>query len=231
MAKQAVFEPIIPARPRALSDTARKCIENRIEQLISVLDVHDAPTDDEPDNDGEGSIGWPEDVNQDRALKASSNDDVGVIFGPDREADGCDAEPSLGSSGCTYDADYFNQDGWAAGGRDDAEGDEHDGREPDVDDEYEMGWPEMIDQERARRPMKGAISMGGDQWWPAYCEGEPSLGSVEQIDQRGWSRGGTRDLEEQCEDEGHDSDSEADIEADLEPPSAPFELVQREPVP
>jgi len=212
---QANSQPNTPARQRALSPAKRKRIESRIEELIAVLDAQDAPTedmeeggDDEPDNDREGSLGWTEDYNQDRAIKACLND-AGVICGPDREADESDSEPSLGSCGGTYDAEYFDQRGWAGGSTNDAEGDEHDGREPDEDGEYEMGWPDLIDQERAARSMRGTVNLGGDQWWPAYCEGEPSLGSSEQIDQRGWSRGGTRDLEHEhdgrepeCEDEG-----------------------------
>src|SRR4051794_14873365 len=44
------------------------------------------------------------------------------------------------------DADYFNQKDWAGGAMNDAEGDEHDGREPDVDEEPDLGWPEMTNQ-------------------------------------------------------------------------------------
>jgi hypothetical protein len=100
---QANAQPIIPASARALSPKNRKLIEDRIEGLIAVLDAQDAPNeeledggDDEPDNEGEGSLGWPEDANQDRAIKACTNDDAGLIWGPDREADNADDEPSLG---------------------------------------------------------------------------------------------------------------------------------------
>src|SRR5690349_12425519 len=110
MAKQAVEQLITPAHPRALTAARRERIENRIEKLIAVLDAQDSPTedlepggDDEPDNDGEASLGWPEEKNQDRAIKACTKDDGSVIFGPDREGDDCDLEPSLGSFGGTYD--------------------------------------------------------------------------------------------------------------------------------
>ena len=39
----------------------------------------------------------------------------------------------------------------STGATDDAEGDEHDGREPDSDNEYELGWPEMVNQDRATK--------------------------------------------------------------------------------
>ncbi len=213
------------ANSHSITPDRRKRIEDRIEQLISVLDAQDAPAedledggDDEPDESTEPSLGWTEDINQDRAIKACTNDDAGVIFGPDREGDDCDAEPSLGSLGCTYDADYFDQRGWAGGASNDAEGDEHDGREPDVDDEPELGWPAMINQDRA---IKSCASYDS-----GFDGGEPSLGSCENVNQTSWGRGPSRDLEEQCEDEGFDSDSEPDIEADREPPMPPFELAQ-----
>jgi len=97
MTKQAVEQHITPAHPRVLTPQARKRIEGRIETLIAVLDAQDAPAedledgaDDEPDSDGEGSLGWPEDKDQDRALKNCLSDDGGVIFGPDREGDDAD---------------------------------------------------------------------------------------------------------------------------------------------
>ncbi len=45
-----------------------------------------------------------------------------------------DGEPSLGSV-----SNYLDQRSWSIGGTDDAEGDEHDGREPD-DSEPSLGW-------------------------------------------------------------------------------------------
>jgi hypothetical protein len=159
-------------------------------------------------------------MNQDHALKNCTNDDAGVLLGPDCEGDDCDSEPSLASRGGTCDADYFDQRHWAGGAMNDAEGDEHDGREPDFDDEYEMGWPEMIDQERAARSVRGTVELGGNQWWPAYCDGEPSLGSSEQIDQRGWSRGGTRDLE--AEHDGREPQGDDEPDTDCGDSGAPF---------
>ncbi|MBV8799752.1 MAG: hypothetical protein JO208_08100 [Alphaproteobacteria bacterium] len=183
------------ANSHSITPERRKRIEDRIELLIGVLDAQDAPTEELED------IGDQEPDN-------------------DGEGDDCDAEPSLGSRGSTYDADYFDQRHWAGGAMNDAEGDEHDGREPDEDGEQEIGWPEMVNQERALNHCRDGGGWGG----------EPSLGSVECVDQRRWAAGGTAesrvDLEEQCEDEGHDSDSEPDTAADLEAPCAPFQLVQ-----
>jgi hypothetical protein len=112
MTKQAVEQHSTPAHPRALTPQARKRIEGRIETLIAVLDAQDAPAEDledggdhEPDPDGEPALGWPEDKDQDRAIKNCTNDDAGMIFGPDREGDDADSELSLGSRGSTFDAD------------------------------------------------------------------------------------------------------------------------------
>jgi len=227
MAKQAVFEPITPARPRALTPSKRKRIEHRIEELIAVLDAEDAPledledgADEEPDDDGEGSLGWADDKNQERALKNCVGESV-MVCGPDREGGDSDLEPSLASRGCTYDADYFNQENWAAGSNDDdREKDAGDEGESGQDEDHDLGWPEMVNQARATVPPAwGSLSCGD--------ESESSLGSLDgEMNQAKWSRGSRSDLEEQCEDEGHDSDSEPDIEADREPNSAPFELVQ-----
>ena len=143
------------------------------------------------------------------------------------EADGdSDLEPSLAENGIVrgvptgHDIEYDPADPPAHEGIDDNELDGSDGtglegNEPDI------GWPEMVDQERALRHCRdGQCGFGP----------EPSLGSLECIDQRRWAAGGTLesrvDLEEQCEDEGHDSDSEPDIDADREPRATPFELNQ-----
>ena len=127
--QQTKIQPIMPAASRALSSTRRQRIEDRIERLISVLDAQDAPSedrensgDDEPDGDGEPSLGWGTDKNQERALK---NCLVGncPVFGPDCEDDDSDLEPSLGSFGGTFDGDYSNQERWAWGGDDEREHD------------------------------------------------------------------------------------------------------------
>jgi len=135
-----------------------------------------------------------------------------------------DLEPSLaGTSG--DDREYDPADPPANEGIDENELDGSDstgleGKEP------ELGWPEMVNQERALKAGGSSASVGPGQW-VAAPDGEPSLGSLDgEINQANWSRGSRSDIEEQCEDEGHDSDREPDTEADREPSCAPFKLVQ-----
>ena len=86
------------------------------------------------------------------------------------ELDESDREPSLGAAenhvmgsppgiwaiDGQYRSPSGNQTDWAQGNRDECEGDEHDGREPDVedegaptgDDEPSLGWTEYVDQTR-----------------------------------------------------------------------------------
>lgn len=68
----------------------------------------------------------------------------------DDEDDGAD-EPSLAGRGATYDAEYFNQEAYASGSNDDCEGDEHDGREPDVDEEPSLAHTNDVNQEKATK--------------------------------------------------------------------------------
>jgi hypothetical protein len=82
----------------------------------------------EPDVDDEPALGWPEDVNQARALRSCLHSYAG------------EPEPSLGALGAGYDAERFDQRRWSEGSRKDLE-DEHDGREPDVDDEPSLASP------------------------------------------------------------------------------------------
>ena len=99
----------------------------------------------------------------------------------------------------------MNQTRWSKGDASDLE-DEHDGREPDVDDEdggddeWELGWTYL-------QTRSGTYSV--NPWW-AVADGECSLGSTTSINQLRWASGRNDDTEEQCEDEGA-------IDADLEP--------------
>jgi hypothetical protein len=89
----------------------------------------------------------------------------------DAELDECDSEPSLGSIEMhpnPYEtmADHLRtQELWAIGATNDAEGDEHDGREPEDDSEPSLGsFDGLVDQHAA---------------WTAsalQCDSEPSLG-------------------------------------------------------
>ncbi|MBZ0217512.1 MAG: hypothetical protein K8F25_13220 [Fimbriimonadaceae bacterium] len=110
-------------------------------------------------------------------------------------------EPSLGS---TLSMDQAH---WSKGGTDDCE-EEHDGREPDCDDEdgnddeWELGWTDL-----QARTGKYIYGLG---WYVA--DGEPSLASMNRLNQTYWWQGrNDDDREEQCEDEGAiDTDKEPD---------------------
>ena len=113
----------------------RRRIAAAIEAMINALDaiedpdaegqVDDGPIDDDelegPEVDDEPSLGATEHINQNLAWRVTFEQ----AFLPD-------GEPSLGS------LDRIDQTKWASGGTDDRE-DEHDGREPDVDDEPSLG--------------------------------------------------------------------------------------------
>jgi hypothetical protein len=111
----------------------------------------------------------------------------------------------------------MNQAHWSKGGTDDCE-DEHDGREPDCDDEdggddeWELGWTDL--QARTGRYVLGP-------GWYYASDGEPSLGSTTSLNQLHWSKGKNDDLEDEhdgredcCEDEGAQCDDEGEIEHD-----------------
>jgi len=81
---------------------------------------------------------------------------------------------------------------------------EHDGREPDDENEHILGRSEALDQSR---PEFGADDL------------EPSLGGLQGIDQRRWADDETpwfrhQDLEEQCEDEGGACEDEGAVSDD-----------------
>jgi hypothetical protein len=113
-----------------------------------------------------------EDTDVDLGIDDEPHDQTG-----EDDEDGTDSEPSLG---------------WPTSGRDggctgaftlDAEGDEHDGTEPDVDDE-----PSLCGV--------GADEICGDgRDLEDDIEREPSLGSSERLDQSQWSQGSKSDLE------------------------------------
>jgi hypothetical protein len=122
------------------------------------------------------------------------------------EADGdADAESSLGAVAAD---EYVDQEHWSAGANDEREGG-HDGREPDVDDEFTLGWPERVNLDVALKSVAGTYWAPDRNSW--YCNTdheqehdgrEPSLGSTISIDQTKWAESGVRDLEgPQCEDD------------------------------
>jgi hypothetical protein len=104
MAMQAEFDTIT-AVPVPTPDDVRLRVEAAIqshldaaETLILKLDATDPDADledngdAEPEPDGETDLGWPEMLNQPKALKACTNPGASLDFEDDR----ADDEPSLG---------------------------------------------------------------------------------------------------------------------------------------
>jgi hypothetical protein len=176
-----------------------------IEALVNLLDTIS------PDPEAEPSLGWTSGQAASGRYAPNSASDLEQPLGwtapegrtgrnvPDPEEREPDTgfEPSLGS------VDSLNQQGWAAGNRTELE-DEHDGRKPDVDGEPELGWTE-------REARTGQYPIDPKVGW-AVQDGEPSLGSLEAINQTRWSAGNRDDREEQCEDEGAQDEREPDHE-------------------
>ena len=167
--------PILPAgliqqqrkRERALKRIAKlkEKAAAEIERLLAFLDACDPyvtaeledQVDDNPcdDTELEPSLGaFDAMTNQDKSWRRLQGE-----FGAeeDAEEDDCDAEPSLGSvenhpngylDGSDCGRGGKTQECWASGNRDDCEGDEHDGREPEneggeavrEDCEPSLGW-------------------------------------------------------------------------------------------
>jgi len=111
----------------------RRAVEQQIDALIDLLNTLD------PDPDLEPSLAFTERLYN--ISQADPNYAANANAGDDREADD-EREPSLGSVNPTI---YGVQESWSAGNCDDRE-DEHDGAEPDVDDEPSLGWPENTNQ-------------------------------------------------------------------------------------
>jgi hypothetical protein len=129
----------------------RKEARDEIDRLIRFLDDTDNHMEREEavddvgcdDIEVEPSLGWTE--LEARFGRHAAPADV------DAELDNCDDEPSLGSDDCAI----YNQRGWAAGGTTDCEGDEHDGREPQEDDEWDdtgIGDPDGLQEQIGRTP-------------------------------------------------------------------------------
>ena len=202
-----------------VTEISRPVVEAEIELLIGLLDQLDEDPDIEDNADLEPSTGDEEPLHGAPEQQAGSWKgldpsvasctegeelelgwtELEARFGRYQAAGKDVYEPSLGST------HSMNQTHWSKGGTDDME-DEHDGREPDVDDEdggddeWELGWTDL--QTRAGNY---CVTPG----W-GVTDGEPSLGSTNSINQLHWTKGRNDDAEEQCDDEGA-------IDADLEP--------------
>jgi hypothetical protein len=171
-------------------------------EMIRKLDDLDGDPDLEPGGDEEPEHGASEVGNfrrqcdVDQSMWAANGNDDG------REPSE-DPEPSLGSDSPAYPND---QRRWANGGSDDREGPDGDPREEDEDFEHSLGRSEGVNQTQTEFPND---------------EREPSLGSLNGLDQRRWaddeSEWRFQDMEEQCEDEGGACEDEGAQSGDDEP--------------
>jgi hypothetical protein len=78
-----------------------------------------------------------------------------------------DLEPSLGAP-MGYGGDPSNQEVWASGSPHDTE-EEHDGREPDVDEEPSLAHTNDVNQETARRHLTD-LRFAGGAWGPGDAD-------------------------------------------------------------
>ena len=137
--------------------------------------------EDEPDYDGEHSMGW-----SNPALNVRGGLDQRKLQTSDFEGE---PEPSLGWTEMEAKYGRYTKTGY---GSTDLE-EEHDGREPDEDAEPGLGW--------------GSGTQGHLHTALQDGENEPSLGWLEGVNQDGAKRlGDCSDREWECEDEGAEHD-------------------------
>jgi hypothetical protein len=127
---------------RRLNAAQRRRIEAAVQAMIDALDAIDAPAEDLEEVDH----GGPGDEDDEPALGWTDAESAGAGFNYGAAISGQEDEPSLGSL-AVYE--LVSQASWAHGRNNDAE-DEHDGREPDVDDEPSLGsFDRMTDQTKS----------------------------------------------------------------------------------
>ncbi len=115
----------------------------------------------EPDDEGDDAELEDGDPAEDDGLREPSLGSVGDMHFDQRrwaaggrrdlEQDDCDDEPSLGSHEVSPAGPISYFFTHSRDGSIDAEGDEHDGREPGEDDEPALGWDNSVDQTGQRR--------------------------------------------------------------------------------
>ena len=122
-----------------------------------------------------------------------------------------DLEPSLaGTRG--DDREYDPADPPAHEGIDENELDGSGSPSGDDCEEAELGWPAMTNQDRALKSCKTYVTDRGNLHGYGYvCDGEPSLGSVETVDQTGWARGNSLDYEAEHDGREPQGDEEPDL--------------------
>ncbi len=174
------FIELTPKRLRRLARAAQTLID-LLDDLAGDPDLEDG-ADDEETADDEPSLGAPERHVPRKGQEAWADGRASDRWDVDLEIDGDEREPSLGSVErhpnpypCLGDR-FDSQAHWASGANDDRE-DEHDGREPDVDDEPGADEEECL----------GATTcMNQDHAWQNHytgwfaLNGEPDLGWTEE---------------------------------------------------
>jgi hypothetical protein len=187
-----------PTSPR----TPREALEAAISAAIDLLDSAEMRFFDledggdlEPDADEEVSLGSP---NESKSQVRWGDGTPANGWDADREGSEDDLEPSLGSIGSCY-GQSIPQTMWARGSDNDAEGDEHDGAEPDQDGEPSHGSTSALNQNHAWRASSDFSGSG---------EGEPSFGWSDMPPGRGhpesaWN-GYAEDREQDVTDQPHD---------------------------
>lgn len=178
------------ASPQEIDDVLsllREQAEEEIEKLIAFVDRiapdpdlepslgyyrPDMPVDAECDDEiNEASLGWTDQEARWGRYSEPHLADL-EVDDSDHEANGDEREPSLGSIevhpyGYTTQGEtrgLTNQENWAAGNRNDAEGDEHDGSEPDVDDEPCLGsYDRLANQAHAWKQIGQRLVFDGEQ--------------------------------------------------------------------
>lgn len=152
----------------------RRQAEAEIERLLAFLDELDADSDFELSGDDEPELGSVAGRRDDQSHWAAGIDAEPSLGATERHPDG-----ELGES-WIYDDARRDRDGaqadWSAGVDDDREG-QHDGREPDVDDELSgdeneplLGsFDRLINQDHSWRQTRGS-----NRTWPVYrnCDAE-----------------------------------------------------------
>ena len=146
------------ARLKRVREEARAVLERAIADAIDHLDALDGDPDLECGGD---QVGETITLGEDDYWTARAYDDG--------------AEPSLGSVGADARA---SQELWDAGGSSDAEGDEHDGAEPDVD--------EMAGDEN--EPSLGSIAAGASGTQEAWSAGDNEDREGDFLDRRSRAR-------------------------------------------
>ena len=127
----ATPDPRTPKPKRISAAKQRKLVETAIERPIDLLDAIEPDPDLEDNADGEPSLGWP--IPDQRWGNCTGDNG-----GDDREGDTADDEPWLGWT--EMEARYGKYSELSCSDLEEQcedEGAEHDGREPDVDDEVQ----------------------------------------------------------------------------------------------